>query len=141
MALVLDASVAVAWCLPDESSASAIRVLDLVRKSHALVPAIWPVELANALVNAQLRGRANATDLSTFFQLLDGLVIQIAPSLRTDTAKLHKLAVESGLTVYDASYLALALESNLPIATFDQKILRAAKAYEVRNAFDLNSAV
>ena len=134
MALVLDASVAVAWCLPDESSDSATMILDLVRQSYALVPAIWPVELAHALRNAQLRGRANQADFSTFFELLDGLVIRIVPSCQSDAATLLKFAADVNLSVYDASYLRVAMESKLPIATFDKAILQTAKVRGVPSA-------
>jgi predicted nucleic acid-binding protein len=37
-----------------------------------------------------------------------------------------ELALEHDLAVYDATYLALALARNLPIATGDGKLLKAA---------------
>ena len=51
--MVLDASVAVAWCFEDESSDFTEGVLDLLASgTEALAPAIWPLELVNALLMA-----------------------------------------------------------------------------------------
>jgi hypothetical protein len=55
---VLDASVAVAWCFEDEATKFTESVLDLLSAgAEALVPAIWPVEVANALLIAERRKR------------------------------------------------------------------------------------
>jgi len=56
--MVLDASVAVAWCFEDESSDFTEGVLDLLASgTEALAPAIWPLELVNALLMAERRKR------------------------------------------------------------------------------------
>ncbi|MGQ3045861.1 MAG: type II toxin-antitoxin system VapC family toxin [Niveispirillum sp.] len=41
------------------------------------------------------------------------------------------LAAKHRLTVYDASYLALALDRGLPLATFDKEIIAAARSLSV----------
>jgi predicted nucleic acid-binding protein len=41
------------------------------------------------------------------------------------------LALQHGLTVYDAAYLDLALRSSAPIATKDKALLQAMKAANV----------
>ena len=57
MTIVVDASVAVSWCFPDEDDVYANRVLDLLKEVDAVVPAIWAVEIANAMVNGHRRAR------------------------------------------------------------------------------------
>ncbi|MCY0865400.1 MAG: type II toxin-antitoxin system VapC family toxin [Sulfobacillus sp.] len=54
---VLDASVALAWCLPDETNAYADPVLHRLAHETALVPTIWPIEVTNALVVGIRQGR------------------------------------------------------------------------------------
>jgi predicted nucleic acid-binding protein len=49
MALVVDASIALAWGLPDESSAYADAVLAVVERDGLRVPDLWPREIANGL--------------------------------------------------------------------------------------------
>jgi ABC-type uncharacterized transport system substrate-binding protein len=49
LSLVLDASLALAWYFQDEASPATDRVLDRVAETGAVVPALWRLELANAL--------------------------------------------------------------------------------------------
>ena len=46
---VLDASQTLAWALPDEASAAGDALLEVVCEHGALVPALWPSEVANGL--------------------------------------------------------------------------------------------
>ncbi len=58
---VLDASIALAWLLPDEESDTAEKVMVLARRSGAIAPALFPLEVANALRSNLRRGRLDAT--------------------------------------------------------------------------------
>ncbi len=42
------------------------------------------------------------------------------------------LSKKHNLTFYDASYLQLALDFKIPLATYDQQLINAAKAEEIR---------
>lgn len=53
----MDASVALAWCFPDEASEYADRVLVALEGHAILVPALWSVEITNALLMAEWRKR------------------------------------------------------------------------------------
>ena len=61
-ALVLDCSLAIAWCFEDEASAAADAILERVRDDGALVPALWVWEVANVLTLAARRGRIGGGD-------------------------------------------------------------------------------
>ncbi len=52
---VLDCSVTMAWLFKDESSSTTDRILDQLENSSAVVPAIWPLEVANVLRIAESR--------------------------------------------------------------------------------------
>jgi predicted nucleic acid-binding protein len=62
MALVVDASIALAWGLPDESSAYADAVLTTVERDGLRVPDLWPREIANGLAVAYRRRRITWAD-------------------------------------------------------------------------------
>lgn len=51
--LVLDNSIVMAWSFEDESDEYADAVLDRLSTARALVPAVWPLEVANAWENSQ----------------------------------------------------------------------------------------
>ncbi len=128
MVFVLDASVALAWCFPDESSDYAVSVLHRFKEGTAIVPSIWPLEMANALVVGIRRNRLNDEQFLLVKRLLKELPIEIDPALieRTfdDTVK---IAIAHTLSVYDASYLELAQRLKCPMATADTKLSTAAK--------------
>jgi predicted nucleic acid-binding protein len=48
-----------------------------------------------------------------------------------DAVQVARLALEHGLTAYDATYLALALVERLPLATLDKNLAAAAHAEKV----------
>jgi predicted nucleic acid-binding protein len=123
---VLDSSAALAWVLPDEGGAAAA-LLDRVAETGAVVPSLWPFEVANGLLMAQRRGRITATERQQALALLAELPISIEPADRarlwTDTLA---LAEAWALTIYDASYLEAAHRLALPLASFDAALRRAA---------------
>lgn len=126
--LVVDASVALAWCLPDERSDIADGVLDLVVLEGAMVPAIWPVEVANAIWSAERRGRLTSADAARLRAFLSVLPIEVigdgtAGALGAGIA----MARAHGLSLYDASYLVLAAERGLPVATLDDRLGAACR--------------
>jgi predicted nucleic acid-binding protein len=126
---VLDASVAVSWCFEDESSDFADGILDLLRTgSEAITPALWPLEVANALVIAEWRKRISEAKVMSHLSDIRRLPVLIEP---TDLARafdqILSVARQRHLTEYDAAYLELALRRGLPLATLDNQLRRAAR--------------
>lgn len=125
---VLDASATLPWYFPDEATADTEALRLQLHASGALVPPIWPLEIANALVMGERRGRLTEADSTRVLGLLRSLPITIddgGAGRAWDSAL--QLARQTGLTVYDASYLDLAMLRGLPLATIDAR-LRAAAA-------------
>jgi len=128
MDFVLDASVAIAWVLRDEVSIVSEALLEAFETGNGYAPAIWPLEVANALLMAERGGRipeGGATELlASLAQLeIDVEVVSTIDHLDVELA----LAREHRLTIYDASYLALAMRLNAPLATLDQRLRAAAR--------------
>lgn len=125
--LVLDASLALSWALPDEASVYGDAVLAQVAASGALVPGLWPHEMANGLVMAQKRGRYTTAQRMVFVEELLRLPIEVeTPGVRDILDGQAALAERYGLTAYDAAYLDLALRRGIPLATQDKAMKAAA---------------
>jgi predicted nucleic acid-binding protein len=126
---VVDASVTLTWCFEDEVLAYSESVLDLFLESSALVPSIWPLEIVNALVAGERRGRLTEAQTARFVQLLGELPIDVeALDLSTAFGPVLATARAHGLSSYDASYLELAARRGLPLASLDDRLVRAAVA-------------
>ncbi len=124
---VLDASVTLAWCFEDEAGPYADAVLERFTEATALAPIIWPLEVGNALVVAERRGRVTAADTARFLNLLRQLPIVVEGETASRLfGEILALAREHRLSTYDAAYLDLAMRSGLPLATQDTALREAA---------------
>jgi predicted nucleic acid-binding protein len=127
--LVLDCSVALAWFLPGERTPRTEDLLDQVVDTGALVPSLWPVEVANVLLAAERKRRISQAQRVRALTALAQLPIEMdAETASRSWGGAFDLAVAQGLTLYDALYLELSLRSGLPLATLDHDLCRAAKA-------------
>jgi predicted nucleic acid-binding protein len=125
--IIIDASVALAWCFADEGGELADAVLSRVVGEGAAAPAHWPLEVANGLRSAERRGRLTAEETVRATQLLNGLDVEVvAAELTTATWTVLDGAREHGLTAYDAAYLDLARFRGLALATIDEPLADAA---------------
>jgi predicted nucleic acid-binding protein len=128
-ALVLDCSATIAWFMPDEDRANAQRLLDLVTEDGTVVPNLWPLEVANALLLGVRRNRVSPEHCTRALTSLGALPIEID---NETTARAwdptFELAVRFGLTLYDACYLELAQRRKLPLASLDRELRAAGRA-------------
>jgi len=126
---VLDCSLTVAWFFEDEMNRYAQAVEDSLSKAAAVVPGLWPLEVANALLVGERRSRVTEANVTTFLRLLAALpiVLDDDTAIRAWQHSLH-LARSHRLSVYEAAYLELALRRGLPLATLDDRLAAAAAA-------------
>lgn len=125
---VLDCSVAMGWCFEDEADPYSDAVLGDLADAGAVVPSIWPLEVANVLLTAERRKRISKAQSRRFLELLQGLPISVddaSVSRAWDGAL--SLARDHDLSAYDAAYLELAMREGLPIATRDDLLRKAAR--------------
>jgi predicted nucleic acid-binding protein len=117
-----------AWCFEDECDQYADAVLGALRETEAVVPAIWPLEVANVLLVAERTKRLKKADSARFVELLRGLSIAVE-ALNSESVLSRVLASgrESGLSSYDAAYLELAMRQGITLATRDKALKRACK--------------
>lgn len=128
-AFVLDCSLTLAWFFEDESNAYAQAVEYSLTRVSALVPSLWALEVANALLMGERRKRTTEAKVTSFLGLLKLLPIAAddETAIQAWQESMH-LARAQQLSVYDAAYLELALRQGLPLATLDEKLRRAADA-------------
>jgi len=130
--VVIDASVALAWCFPDESSDYADSVLVALEGKTILVPAVWSLEVGNAMLMGERRKRIGAEDIERFVELVKSLPIQQDVTPVADSfGKVLGVAREQNLTAYDAAYLELAVRRRVPLATLDKKLREASRLLEL----------
>jgi len=127
LTLVVDASVALAWCFDDEATPETDRLLDRVAAQGAVVPSLWRLEVANVLVMAERRRRITATELQARLDRLDRLPIRAdfetaGPAMRG----IVQHARAERLTAYDAAYVELALRLGGELASLDQDLRDAS---------------
>jgi predicted nucleic acid-binding protein len=127
VSLVVDASMALAWYFEDEQTPGSLEVLREVAREGAIVPSPWRLEVASGF-QAALRRRL-ITDAFRDASLRDLSTLSIAIDAETDrqawTTTLH-LSDRFSLTIYDTAYLELARRVDLPLATGDAPLARAA---------------
>lgn len=133
MRFVVDCSIVMAWCFDDEADDYADKVLELVTKNEALVPSIWPLEVANVLLVGERKKRLTKADSSRFIELLSAQPIVV--DMETPEKALGdtlSLARDYGLSSYDASYLELSMRHGISLATGDQSLRKAAEKCGIR---------
>ena len=129
-AFVLDNSVTMRWCFENTSTPYAEGVLEqLLVGQQAHVPVLWLYEVVSVLAKAQRTGSITADKVHGFLEDIRSLDIKIDDeSLGHIFGDVHRLAVEHGLSGYDAAYLELAIREGLPLATLDEDLQKAAQA-------------
>lgn len=131
--VVVDCSVTMAWFFEDEVSPYTEAVLDAVGASSGATPALWALEVSNALATV-LRKKTFATERLAEVQVkLQRLHWEIEPlELARSLGPVLALAQKHGLTSYDATYLEMAKRRELPLATLDKELAAAAKRERVK---------
>lgn len=124
MALVIDASIAASWMLPDERSEAADAVMESLTAGPADVPSLFWYEARSVFLMAERRGRFAPGGAQAAMLRLRRLPLEDRGS--GNGRAVLELASARGLTAYDAAYLALAVGAGAALATLDRKLAAAA---------------
>lgn len=125
--IVLDASVALAWYFKDEANTYADAIASRFPTVQAVVPTIWPLEVANAVLMGERRKRSNAAQATRWLGFLTSLPVTVDDETTArawnETLGLARLY---NLSAYDAAYLELTLRLGVALATLDPRLQEAA---------------
>ncbi len=126
MRVVVDSTITVSWLFENETNTVSEAVLDQLANGAAVVPAVWQLEVTNALLGAESNGRLSEAQAIRLLALLDQLPITVDHS-GDDTTAVYAAARRHSLSAYQASYLVLAERLALPLATSDGVLASAAR--------------
>lgn len=128
-AFIVDCSVSMAWLFADEATPATAELLERLAEERALVPSWWFLEVTNVLALAERNGRITSDDSAEFIANISVFDLEVdTESVDRVFDYLLPLCRAHQLTSYDAVYLELALRSQLPLATLDEQLRRAAKS-------------
>ncbi len=126
---VLGCAVTMAWCFDDEATPFTDGVRDSLAGKRAVVPSIWPLEVANATIMGERRKRLDEARSRRFLVLLEALPIVVDEGTGSRAfGDIVQLARAYQLSAYDAAYLELAIRRGLPLACNDGELKTAAVA-------------
>jgi predicted nucleic acid-binding protein len=126
---IADSSVAIAWVVLSQSSPETDRLLDDVKTGTSfVVPVLWMFEVANALLALRRRQRIQRDKYDqALLVLADSRPLVDDEGASRALNAISNLAEKNELSVYDAVYLELALRKQLPLASRDSALNKAAK--------------
>ncbi len=127
--VVIDASLAVMWAVPENYSAQALLLAENwgEKEIGLLAPCLLLTEVTNALYKRIMRKEMDLAKAQKALEVILSFGIEIH-----EEAGLHALALELSLKLgqpatYDAHYLALALMRECPLWTGDRRFYNAAR--------------
>jgi predicted nucleic acid-binding protein len=132
---VLDASYAISWAREDEQTPEALNYLRALgeREAEALVPMLWCTEIANVLLTLERSNKLFNKLISEWTTTFRTLPITVfATDIEQSLTEVRSLAKAHGLSVYDASYLHLAICEQVPLATLDRELIKVAPQVGVK---------
>lgn len=126
--IVLDCSSTMSWLMPDEITKNSETLLDYVVDNGAVVPSIWHIELGHSLLKAEKYKRINKSLRLELIETINDLPIDIdIYTIQYALNQTIELAEKYNLSLYDATYLELALRLKYPLASLDNDLIKAAK--------------
>jgi predicted nucleic acid-binding protein len=127
--VVIDASAALSFFLPTQSTGAADEFLESRDRNSFIAPYAFVWDVGNVLVRLRLRGLLPLDSYQDVSDVLADLDISIAAATPVgDVAALGELAASEGLRLFDAAYLALAVERGCGLASRDERLLQAARS-------------
>jgi predicted nucleic acid-binding protein len=98
------------------------------RTNFPIVPPFWKVEFLNILSTYMKKGFMTLSDAEMIWANTSAIpLLEEEPSLDL----VLKLAYQSGCSAYDCMFVALAVEHELNLITFDEKLLKIFPEYAV----------
>jgi predicted nucleic acid-binding protein len=129
MIIVVDASVAAKWVLPetDSTRAAALRTAD----DELIAPSLVIAEIGNAIWKAVLRGNVAGGDATEILRICVAHFERIVP-LEELAARASELAIDLRRPIYDCFYLALAQRETAILVTADEDMIAAGRKAKIK---------
>lgn len=130
---IIDCSSTISLFLPDEIEKDYTNKLyDCFRNNICIVPSIWCYEISNVLLSSKKRNRIDDKQINEIVNLIYDLPIEIENvNFCYIQNNIFNIANNNNLSIYDASYLELAIRFNCSLATLDKKMISTAEKLEI----------
>ena len=124
--VVADASVIVKWFVEEDHLETSLRMRDdyVAQRITIVVPAVAQFEVLNAL---RYSGGFGTDDLLEVARTLDGYQLMEVVPHGDYSEEAVRIAVDLGITMYDASYLALGKVRAIDVFTADEELLKKVR--------------
>jgi predicted nucleic acid-binding protein len=121
--VVVDASIVVKWFVEEENSDKAIRIRDKYVEGEVrlIAPEIIKFEVLNALYYKKLFSEDEMEEIS---EALDSYLFDLYPLKGEYAKKTVETAFKNNITIYDASYISLAIMKNAYFHTADEELIK-----------------
>ena len=129
MTLVVDASVAAKWILPEADSAAAAALRE--QETELVAPSLIAAEIGNALWKAVRSGNIRRTEAIAG---MEAVLIWFESLFPIEDLRVQALtlALDLGHPLYDCFYLALAQQQDAPLVTVDEAMIAAARKAKIK---------
>jgi predicted nucleic acid-binding protein len=118
--LVVDASVALKWFVDESNTEKALEVRDYLKKEATpIVPALFFYEIANVL---RYKPEFGSKDVKKIIKTLIDFQFRIEPFEERIANLTIDLAYQYGITIYDASYIAIGRRNQIKVITADERL-------------------
>jgi predicted nucleic acid-binding protein len=129
LSAVIDASIVIAALSPDEASGAALEQIAPFMQGGGHAPALWPVEVANALLFKHRRKLVSLEAALDAWRVAMKFPIKLhSYSPININEHVMPIALKYDLTIYDGLYLHLASALGLPLMTLDRRLADAARS-------------
>jgi|TARA_B110000908_G_C10040656_1_gene351643 predicted nucleic acid-binding protein len=130
---VIDCSATMSLFLPDENNVDYTSLIyKELENKDCIVPSIWSYEVSNVLLSCKKRNRADEKQINKIANLIYKLPLETENNnFKFIQNNVFNIASSHGLSIYDASYLELAVRFNCSLATLDKKLIDIAKKVNV----------
>ena len=126
---VPDSSFIIGWGFEEDAFENRAKVVERLAREGAIVPSLWRLEVANALLMGVRRGRWTMSKGREVLADIGHLGIDLDEATSSHAwGRTLLLAERHGLTEYDAAYVELAIRADGILLTLDNEMARAARA-------------
>lgn len=128
---VIDASVALAWLIPEQQSERSDHHYSQARSQVGLyhAPSLWHWQLGEALLQACMGGRLPRAHYERGLELVAQAQVEVDPPLSLHRrSQVLRLAESHHISYFDAAYLELVVRLNGTLVSRQAALLKAAKA-------------
>mgnify|MGYP001087853501 CR=1 FL=1 len=124
--VVIDASVVVKWFVKEEGSQKALEIRDryIEGEIEVIAPELILFEAINAL---RYKGLFTESEIKEISEALDAFGLSLYSLEGEYARRAIEAAFRNDITIYDSSYISLAVQENAQLYTADDELIRRLK--------------